>query len=208
MSSEKLNEEMQEEIKADVSEAAAEGETSEQDAPMDTEQHTTPTGGESAISSEEKNEHDDLIQQLEKELADTKDSLLRKAAELENVRKRVQRERVQLFTDARIDALKEFLPISEDLKRSLDMADTAEVQDSFLEGVKLVASKFEDVLAKYGVERIDETGIPFDVNLHDALLRQPAGDDKIKSDTVLQVLESGYKIGDKVIRHAKVIVSE
>ena len=72
----------------------------------------------------------------------------------------------------------------------------------------MVASKFDEVLNRYGVERIDDTGVPFDVNIHDAMLRQPAPDKKTKSDTVLNVLESGYKIGDRVIKHAKVIVSE
>ena len=153
-------------------------------------------------------EKEALIVKLEKELADSKDSLLRKAAELENVRKRVQRERVSLFEEAKVSALADFLPVSEDMKRVLDASNGTDIEKNFLEGVKLVANKFEEVLAKYGVERIDETGVPFDVNLHDAMLRQPAPDDKTSSDTVLQVLESGYKVGNKVIRHAKVIVSE
>ena len=156
----------------------------------------------------EKDENELLIEKLEKELAEAKDSLLRKAAELENVRKRVQRERIALFEDAKIAALEEFLPISEDMKRALGASEGANIEESFLQGMKLVAGKFEEVLAKYGVEVIDETGVPFDVNLHDAMLRQPAPTKKTKSDTVLQVLESGYRIGNKVIKHAKVIVSE
>jgi molecular chaperone GrpE len=163
---------------------------------------------EQESQEEEKDEKESLIEQLEKELADTKDSLLRKAAELENVRKRVQRERVALYEEAKVAALSDFLPISEDMKRTLDAADASNIEDSFLDGVKLVANKFEEVLNKSGVERIDETGVPFDVNLHDAMLKQPAPDDKTGSDTILQVLESGYRIGNRVIRHAKVIVSE
>ncbi|MBO6524861.1 MAG: nucleotide exchange factor GrpE [Balneolaceae bacterium] len=156
----------------------------------------------------EKDENELLIEKLEQELADAKDSLLRKAAELENVRKRVQRERVTLFEEAKVAALQDFLPISEDMKRALGASEGNEIEGSFLEGMKLVSNKFEEVLSKYGVEAIDETGVPFDVNLHDAMLRQPAPDKKTKSDTVIQVLESGYKIGNKVIKHAKVIVSE
>ncbi|MEQ9263886.1 MAG: nucleotide exchange factor GrpE [Balneolaceae bacterium] len=163
---------------------------------------------EEVASEIEVDEQEVKIQKLEQDLADARDTVLRKAAELENVRKRVQRERVALFEDAKIAALEDFLPISEDMKRALGAVEGNEVNESFLEGVKLVANKFEEVLAKYGVESIDETGIPFDVNLHDAMLRQPAPKKKIKSDTVLQVLESGYRIGNKVIKHAKVIVSE
>lgn len=163
---------------------------------------------ENSASDTEQDEKDSLIEQLEKELADTKDSLLRKAAELENVRKRVQRERVVLYEEAKIAALKDFLPISEDMKRTLEAADASSIEDSFLDGVKLVASKFDEVLEKSGVEKIDDAGVPFDVNLHDAMLRQPSPNGETESDTVLQVLEAGYKVGNRVIKHAKVIVSE
>ncbi|MCH2451038.1 MAG: nucleotide exchange factor GrpE [Gracilimonas sp.] len=156
----------------------------------------------------EKDEKDLKIEKLENELASAKDSLLRKAAELENVRKRVQRERVQLFEEAKAGALEDFMPIADDLLRTLKAAEESEIEDSFLEGVSLVAEKFKSVLEKHGVERIDETGVPFDVNLHDAMMKQPAPDDETGSDVVLQVLESGYKIGNRTIRHAKVIVSE
>jgi len=156
----------------------------------------------------EKDEKDLKIAELENELASAKDSLLRKAAELENVRKRVQRERVQLFEEAKAGALEDFMPIADDLLRTLKAAEESEIEDSFLEGVSLVAEKFKSVLEKHGVERIDETGVPFDVNLHDAMMKQPAPDDETGSDVVLQVLESGYKIGNRTIRHAKVIVSE
>ena len=148
------------------------------------------------------------IEELEKEIASLKDINLRKVAELENTRKRVQRERVQLFEDAKIGALEEFLPISDDLVRTLSASEGLDIEKSFLQGVQLVAQKFEEVLNKHGVERIDEINVPFDVNLHDAMLRQPASDKKTGSDIVLQVLESGYRIGNKTVRHAKVIVSE
>ncbi len=92
--------------------------------------------------------------------------------------------------------------------RTLKAAEESEIEDSFLEGVQMVAEKFEKVLEKHGVERIDQTGVPFDVNLHDAMMKQPAPDEDMGSDIVLNVMESGYKIGDRTIRHAKVIVSE
>lgn len=150
----------------------------------------------------------EIIKKLEEELALTKDALLRKAAELENVRKRVQRERVALYEESKVAALQDFLPISEDILRVVDATKEYEVDPNFKAGMQLVADKFEEVFVKYGVETINKTGIPFDVNLHDAMLKQPSPDKKIESDTVLQVLEAGYKIGNKVIKHAKVIVSE
>lgn len=151
---------------------------------------------------------DQKVQELEEELAEAKDSHLRKAAELENYRKRVQRERSQVYETAKANALEDFLEINDDLQRTLKAAEELEVNDTLMDGVNLVASKFKEVLNKYGVERIDEEGVPFDVDLHDAMMRQKPEDDSIDSDVVLNVIESGYRMGDRTIRHAKVIVSE
>lgn len=151
---------------------------------------------------------DERIEELEKELALAKDSMLRKAAELENVRKRVQKERFMLREQVKAEALEDFLPLNDDLLRTLDASKDIEVEENFLAGVKLVSDKFSEILAKHGIERIDETGVPFDVNLHDALLKQPAPDENTASDIVLQVLERGYRMGERVIKHAKVIVSQ
>lgn len=157
---------------------------------------------------EEPNEAQLRIEELEAELANTKDSLLRKAAELENMRKRVQRERLQIFEEAKAGALEDFLPVNDDLMRTMQAAEETELDENFMKGLKLVADKFNDVLSKHGVQRIDESGVPFDVNLHDAMMKQPSSDKDMGSDMVLQVIESGYRIGDRTIRHAKVIVSE
>lgn len=161
-----------------------------------------------STSEDEKDEKDLRIEELEKELAAARDSMLRKAAELENVRKRVQKERFTLREQVKAEALEDFLPLNDDLLRTLDASKEANIEKSFLEGIEMVSNKFGDILAKYGVDKIDETGVPFDVNLHDALLRQPAPDDDTPADTVLQVLERGYKMGERTIKHAKVIVSQ
>lgn len=148
------------------------------------------------------------IKQLEQEVTQAKGAHLRKAAELENYRKRVQKERSQVYETAKANALEDFLSINDDLRRTLKASEDLEVDQTFLDGVNLVASKFEDVLKKHGVERIDENLVPFDVDLHDAMMRQKPEDDSIESDMVLDVIENGYRIGDRTIRHAKVIVSE
>lgn len=151
---------------------------------------------------------DDEVQQLEQELAEAKDAHLRKAAELENYRKRVSRERSQVYETAKAKALEDFLDINDDLQRTLQAAEDLEVNDTFMDGVLLVANKFKEVLDKHDVERIDEEGVPFNVDLHDAMMRQKPEDDSIGSDMVLNVVEGGYRMGDRTIRHAKVIVSE
>jgi molecular chaperone GrpE len=127
---------------------------------------------------------------------------------MDNMRKRLQREKTQIYESAKAAALEDFLPINDDLLRTLAAADGLEVDDKFLDGVQMIAQKFENVLEKHNVERIDETGVPFDVDKHDAMMRQKPQDENVDSNTVLQVLENGYRIGDRTIRHAKVIVSE
>jgi len=153
-------------------------------------------------------EQQEEIENLRKEVETVKETQLRKAAEMENMRKRLERERVQVFENARRAAVESFLPVNDDLLRTLKAMEEADAEPTYLDGIKMVANKFEDVLQKYGVERIDEEGVPFDVDLHDAMLRQKPEDDTIESGMVLQILENGYRIGEKTIRHAKVIVSE
>jgi molecular chaperone GrpE len=173
-----------------------------------TESTNNNESGELSIELTEMEKLQLEMDQIKAELAAKNDQFLRKVAEFENMRKRVERERYMTIQLSRAEALNEFLPISDDLQRTLDSAKNLTVDDSFLKGVQLVAEKFENVLIKNGIEKINETGVPFDVNVHEALLRQPAPNAETPSGTVLQVFEAGYKMGERVIRHAKVIVSE
>jgi len=153
-------------------------------------------------------ERDEEIENLQKNVNEANDAHLRKAAELENYRKRVKRDRSQIYETAKANALEDFLSISDDLSRTLEASNELDVNETFLEGVTLVSNKFDEVLKKHGVERIDEVGVPFNVDLHDALMRKKPEDDSVESDRILKIVENGYKIGDRTIRHAKVIVSE
>jgi molecular chaperone GrpE len=153
-------------------------------------------------------ERDEEIENLQKNVNEANDAHLRKAAELENYRKRVKRDRSQIYETAKASALEDFLSISDDLSRTLEASNELDVNETFLEGVTLVSNKFDEVLKKHGVERIDEVGVPFNVDLHDALMLKKPEDDSFESDHILKIVENGYKIGDRTIRHAKVIVSE
>lgn len=178
----------------------------------DTRQEVTEDNKYEDLSREELlellEEKDNTIQKLNYEVEEQKETALRKTAELDNVKKRTQRERFQYNEEAKIEAIKKFLPLREDLQRTLNASEGLEIDEKFLEGVQMVADKFESVLEEYGVEPIEEEMVPFDVDLHDAMLRQPAEDENVESNTVLQVVETGYKVGPKVIKHAKVIVSQ
>lgn len=173
------------------------------------EEETTET------TAEESSETDDLlieqqnrINELEQELSRMKDTVLRKVADIDNQKKRLKRDREQIYRTSKEAAVESFLPVNDDLLRTLEAMEKADVDGSFLDGIRMVANKFDQVLESYGVERIDETGVPFDVDYHDAMMRQKPKDDSVDSGVVLQVLENGYKMGDKTLRHAKVIVSE
>lgn len=181
-----------------------------------TEDSAAEIAGEEADSSMESDQDTDeifleqqqKINELEEELQEIRDTQLRKAAEMENFKKRLLRDRDQMSRMAKETAVEAFLPVYDDLLRTIEALETADAGKAYLEGIRLVASKFEETLNHFNVEKIDETGVPFDVDLHDAMMRQKPEDDSIESGTVLQVFENGYRMGDKTLRHAKVIVSE
>lgn len=166
------------------------------------EERSSPTLEEEVEMLKKENES------LRAELELARDNYLRRIAEFENIKRRMMREKEQFVEKAKMDALNQFLPVNDDLQRTIQATGHLEIPKAFMEGVTLVADKFSEVLREAGVEVINETGVPFDVNLHDAMLRAPSPDNNTPSNTILQILENGYKVGNTVIRHAKVIVSE
>ncbi|HEY8104316.1 MAG TPA: nucleotide exchange factor GrpE, partial [Gaiellaceae bacterium] len=132
------------------------------------------------------------------------DSYLRLAADFDNYRKRVAREHAELTSRANERLLNELLPVLDDLERALEAA--AEHEEAKLEeGVQLVHRSLAGLLQRHGLTEIDTAG-PFDPHVHEALLAQPA--EGAEEGSVLQVLQKGYRLGDKVIRPARVIVAE
>jgi len=145
------------------------------------------------------------IAELEKQVAELKDSLLRKVAEFENYKRRNENEQMNLLKYAAEPIIKNILSVYDDLERSLSHIDEASSFDSTKKGLLLVFEKFSKTLDNHGVKKIEAKGEPFDVDLHEALMQQPV--ESVAPHTVLEVIEPGYKYKDKVIRHAKVIVS-
>ena|SRR5579862_82175 len=132
------------------------------------------------------------------------DRLLRLAADFENYKKRAARERQEYVAFANERLVKELLPILDDLERALQAAN--EHQEATLEeGVALVHRSLAQLLARNGVKEIDTKGA-FDPHVHEALLAQPVED--AESGTVIDVVQKGYTIGDRVVRPARVIVAE
>ena len=135
-------------------------------------------------------------------LAALEDRLLRLAADFDNYKKRVARERQELVTLANERLVKELLPVLDDLERALVAA--AEHEEARLEeGVRLVHRALESLLERNGVKEIDTDGA-FDPNVHEALLAQPSEADE---GTVIDVVQKGYTLGDRVVRPARVVVA-
>ena len=146
-------------------------------------------------------EHVEQEVQVEQEVDDR---LLRLAADFENYKKRTARERQEYVTFANERLLKELLPILDDLERALDAAELHE-EAQLEDGVRLVHRSLASLLERQGVKQIPTDG-KFDPHVHEALLAQPS--ETAESGAVIDVVQKGYKIGDRVVRPARVIVAE
>ena len=144
------------------------------------------------------------IQELEGENETLRDQRLRAIADLDNARRRAEQDVMTTVQYANEGLLKKLLPIVDDFERSVESATEEQGTDPFVKGVAMIRSKLAKLLEEEGVERIEAVGQPFDVELHEAMMRQPS--DK-PEDIILTELEPGYTYKGKVIRHAKVIVS-
>ena len=151
--------------------------------------------------------NDKRIEELENEVADLKDKLLRRAAEFENYKRRTENDQLNLLKYAAESFIIRLLPVIDDFERSLQHIDSSRDVDSIMTGLKLIYDKLMKVLDEQGVNKIESLGQPFDVNFHEALMQRKA-DDNVAPHTVLDELEKGYMYKDRVIRHAKVVVSE
>ncbi|HEY5873297.1 MAG TPA: nucleotide exchange factor GrpE [Gaiellaceae bacterium] len=125
-------------------------------------------------------------------------------ADFENYRKRAVREQERLVAHAHERLVRELLPILDDLERALEAAERHE-EAQLVEGVKLVEQSLRTALRKEGLAEIETNGA-FDPHVHEALLTQPSDD--VESGSVLEVVQRGYRVGDRVVRPAKVIVAE
>lgn len=161
---------------------------------------------EQQISNEQIASYEEKINQLSDQVKELNDRFLRKAAEFENYKRRTENDQFNLLNYAAENFIVKLLPVIDDFERSLDHIRDAEDLSAIKNGIKLVYDKLMKILNDSGVKKIESVGKPFNVQEHDALLQQK--DDSVPPHTVIQEIEKGYVYKDKVIRHAKVIVSE
>ncbi|MFB6230163.1 MAG: nucleotide exchange factor GrpE [Salinibacter sp.] len=152
------------------------------------------------------------IDQLKEERDELNDRLLRKAAELENYRRRMEREKERRYEAGKRSVIEAMLEVLDDFERSMEATrdlenaeDAESAYESLKGGVEMVFSKFRDELQSLGVEPIEAEGEPFDEQLHEAMMRQPS--EEADPGTVLQEIRKGYTMGDRVIRHSRVVVA-
>ena len=188
---------------------------------VDTENQTTESLDETPVEESEqkkdgkkhRDKHDkhaskhdeqtEKLQELGEKLAETNDKYVRLYSEYENYRKRTNSEKAELIINGSKDTIKAILPVVDDMERALQaMSD----EESAKEGVQLIYNKLMNILGQKGLKAIEAKGEKFDENLHEAVTQFPAADESMKG-MVVDVVEMGYYLNDKVLRYAKVVVA-
>lgn len=178
-------------------------EEAEEKKDTETENKTADTDKENA---EEKEEKDPLAEAL-KEIEQLKDKYLRSVAEFDNYRKRTLKEKTELILNGSEKAVQAFLPIIDDMERAIESAEKTDDIEVVREGMKLIHQKTIKTMESLGVKEINTKDADFDTDYHEAVAMVPGmGDDK--KGKVLDCVQKGYTLNDKVIRHAKVAVGQ
>lgn len=188
--------------------------TSNDAAPSDAEQ---AQASESAEAAGEETDGDptpeEQIEALKAEQEELNDRLLRQAAEFQNFRRRMQREKKKFHRTGKKEVILPMLDVLDDFQRSIEAAeqlqeqeDLAAAYESLKSGVEMVFDKFIAELEGVGVEAIEAEGEPFNEEVHEAMMQQPAPDD-VDEGTVLKEIRRGYRLDDQVLRHSRVIVA-
>jgi molecular chaperone GrpE len=172
----------------------------------ETDKETEEAKAEEATSNEAVEEQDPL-EKAQKEIEELKTQLLYKAAEFDNYRKRTLKERAELILNGGEKTITAILPVLDDMERAIDNGAKTDDPQVLREGMELIYQKFVKALESQGVTKIETKDADFDTDVHEAVAMVPGmGDDK--KGKVIDCLQEGYKLNDKVIRHAKVAVGQ
>ena len=178
-------------------------ETDKESAENATEEEATDTQEEEKEEAEEK----DPLVKAQEEIEELKDKWLRSVAEFENYRKRTLKERAELILNGGEKVITAILPILDDMERAIENGAKTDDPEVLREGMTLIHQKFLKILEAQGVSKIESKDADFDTDVHEAVAMVPGmGDDK--KGKVIDCLQEGYKLNDKVIRHAKVAVGQ
>ena len=200
---EKINEE---ETVTSGSAADTEEETVVGGSPADTEEEAA-VGGSPANNEEDTEEEKDPLEAAQAEIAELKNQILYKTAEFDNYRKRTLKEKAELILNGGEKAVSAILPVIDDMERAIENGDKTDDPTVLREGMELIYHKFMKALESLGVKKIETENADFNTDIHEAVAMVPGmGDDK--KGKVIDCLQAGYQLNDKVIRHAKVAVGQ
>ena len=158
-------------------------------------------------TTQQKTKEISVEEQLKLEVKQEKDKFLRLFAEFENYKKRTSKERIELFKTANEDLMTVLLPILDDFDRGLNEIKKANDKE-LLKGIELIKNKLNNTLTQKGLSLVEvEQGEVFDVELHEAITQIPAPSEDLKGK-IIDVIEQGYKLGDKIIRYPKVVIGQ
>ena len=147
------------------------------------------------------------VEKMAEEAAQWRDKYVRLSAEFDNYRKRTIKEKMELVSSAGEDVIKSLLPVMDDLERALAATEKSTDVEAVREGVVLISNKLRDTLRGKGLVEIDAFGQELDTDFHEAVAKIPAPEETQKGK-IVDVVQKGYKLHDKVIRHSKVVVGE
>ena len=150
---------------------------------------------------------EEQLARLQRDYADLQDKYIRQAAEFDNFKRRTLKERLELMRTAAQDPIQALLPALDDFDRVKTASELPNSTEPFSEGVKLVYHKLYNILAAQGLEPMESNGQDFDTEIHEAITEIPAPTEDMKGK-VIDTLEKGYKLKDKMIRYAKVVVGK
>lgn len=156
---------------------------------------------------EEKSELEIKIEQTEKELAEYKDKHIRLIAEYDNYRKRTLKEKMELSKTAGVKVITEMLPVVDDFERALQHLDKASDLDAVKDGINIIYNKFIKFLSLQGIKEIETANQEFNADIHEAITKIPAPSEELKGK-IIDCVQKGYLLDEKVIRYPKVVVGE
>ncbi len=149
----------------------------------------------------------DSTEDQHKELSEARDKYLRLAAEFDNYKRRTAKERMELTATAGREIIQSMLEVLDDSERAAKQLETSEDINTIKEGIMLVFNKLKSTLQQKGLKAMESHGVPFDADLHEAITEIPAGSED-NAGKVMDVIQPGYYLNDKLIRHAKVVVGK
>ena len=203
-SEEKKTEEMKN-VEEETAEKNMEQPAAEEEQPVEGEAQNEAEEPEKELTPEEKLQAE--VEKLQAEQEEMKDKYLRLSAEFDNYRKRTMKEKAELILNGGEKAFKAILPVIDDMERALATMQKATDVEAVKEGVDLIYNKFIQILGQNGVQAIDTKEKELDTDYHDAIAMIDAPTEELKGK-ILDCVETGYTLNDKVIRHAKVVVGK